>query len=385
MKLVVRLAVAAFASTSAGLGTADDRPVIFGAMYNLTGGQHDLDLPSSEGARLAVDQANAGTGVLGRQVRMVLVDGETDPAVIERKTEELLRDQPAIAGLIGFSDTDVVLAAAKVAARHDHVFLTSGATSPLLPVQVPKYLFLACFGDNVQAAAAAEWAHGALRARTAAVLFKQDSTYAQLLHAFFETRFEELGGDVLAVEPYTLDPAEFQSKVRTLPAADVIYLAAQPDDVALAVPALRKAGNKTPILGGDGLDIGEAWGKISDTRNIYFTTHAYLGADNKNPAVREFRAAFTKAYPDKQPNAFTALGYDAARLLMTAIQNAGSTNPQAVREALAATRDFDGVTGTISFSAGSQIPIKSVTIMEVDSGRQSFVTEVLPKKVPPPR
>jgi branched-chain amino acid transport system substrate-binding protein len=70
---------------------------------------------------------------------------------------------------------------------------------------------------------------------------------------------------------------------------------------------------------------------------------------------------------------------------MTAIENAGSTNPQAVREALALTTDFDGVTGTISFVAGSQIPVKSVTIMEVDGGRQSFVANVLPKKVPPPR
>jgi branched-chain amino acid transport system substrate-binding protein len=354
-------------------------------MYNLTGGQRDLDIPSSEGARLAIDRANTGTGVLGRQVRMVLVDGETDPEVIERKARALFRDQPTIAGLIGFSDTDVVLAAAKVAARHDRVFLTSGATSPLLPEQVPKSLFLACFGDNVQAAAGAEWAYDLLKARTVAVLYKQDSTYAQLLHAYFETRFKELGGEVIAVEPYTLDPTEFASKVRMLPAADVIYLAAQPDDVALAVPALRKAGIDTPILGGDGLDIGQAWATVTAARKIYFTTHAYLGADNKSPAVRGFRAAFDKAYPDRAPDAFTALGYDAARLLMTAIENAGSTNPQAVREALALTTDFDGVTGTISFVAGSQIPVKSVTIMEVDGGRQSFVANVLPKKVPPPR
>jgi branched-chain amino acid transport system substrate-binding protein len=388
MKLVVRLAVAALASTpnsSNSFGAADDRPVVIGAMYNLTGGQHDLDIPSSEGARLAVDQANAGKGILGRQVKMVLVDGETRPEVIERKARALFRDQPAIAGLIGFSDTDVVLAAATVAAEHDRVFLTSGATSPLLPAQVPEYLFLACFGDNVQAAAAAEWAYETLKARTVAVLYKQESTYAQLLHAYFGTRFKELGGEVMAVVPYTLDPAEFRSKVGKLPAADVIYLAAQPDDVALAVPALREAGIETPILGGDGLDIGEAWVEVADAREIYFTTHAYLGADNKDSAVREFRAAFAKAHPDKEPDGFTALGYDAARLLMSAIETAGSTDPEAVREALASTSGFKGVTGTIGFATASRIPSKSVTIMEVDGGRQRFVGEVLPKKVPPPR
>jgi len=359
-------------------------PIIIGAIYNLTCGQQDLDIPSSEGAQLAVDLANAGDGVLGRQVIMRLLDGETKPPVIAEKKSELMRNEPTIAGLIGLSDTDMVLAAARVAAEHNRVFLTSGATSPLLPDQVPEYLFLACFGDNVQAAAGAEWAYEMLNARTAAVLVKEGSTYANLLHGYFETRFEELGGKLLAVETYSLDPDDIRSKVANLPKADLIYLAAQPDDVALVVPALRDAGIATPILGGDGLDIGDAWADVKDARDIYFTTHAYLGEDNPNPAVKEFRAAFSEAYPAKVPDAFTALGFDAARLLMAAIDKAGSTNPEAVLRALAETTDFAGVTGTISFAPGSRIPRKSVTIMEVKAGRQHFVAEVLPIQVPPP-
>ncbi len=96
-------------------------------------------------------------------------------------------------GLIGFSDTDMVLAAASIAAKNKRVFLTSGATSPELPRQVPQYLFLACFGDNVQAAAGAEWAVKTLKARTAVVLYKQTSTYAKLLHGYFQTRFKQTG------------------------------------------------------------------------------------------------------------------------------------------------------------------------------------------------
>jgi branched-chain amino acid transport system substrate-binding protein len=380
------LAIAVLASTLSGnFGAADDPPVVIGAMYNLTGGQRNLDIPSSQGARLAVDLVNAAKGVLGRQVDLVLVDGETKPDVIDRETREVLRNQPAIAGFIGFSDTDVVLAAARVAAESHRVFLTSGATSPLLPEQVPEYLFLACFGDNVQAAAGADWAYDVLKARTVVVLFKQESTYAQLLHGYFETRFKELGGKVVAVEPYALNAEDIRAKIEKLPAADLIYLAAQPDDVALAVPALRNAGIEAPILGGDGLDIGEAWEKVADARKIYFTTHAYLGPDNPDSTVKAFRAAFAKAYPDVEPDAFTALGYDAARLIMAAVENAGNSDPRAVRAALAATKNFDGVTGTISFVSGSQIPLKSVTIMRVDGGRQSFEANILPKKVPPPQ
>jgi branched-chain amino acid transport system substrate-binding protein len=383
LKLLVPLALAAVAASLGAAEAAGDRPVVIGAIYNLTGGQQNLDIPSSRGARLAVDLANERGGVLGRQATMIVADGETKPEIIAAKTRELIADRPEIAGLIGLSDTDMVLAAAKVAAERSLVFLTSGATSPLLPEQVPEYLFLACFGDNVQAAAGAEWAYDTLKARTVAVLFREDSTYTQLLHGYFETRFKELGGKVLAVESYRLDPSDISAKVAKLPKA--IYLAALPDGVALVVPALRNAGIETPILGGDGLDIGEAWKGIDTASKVYFTTHAYLGADNPAPAVKEFRAAFARAYPGKEPDAFAALGYDAARLLMAAIESAVSTEPQAVREGLTRTKDFPGVTGNITFAAGNRIPLKSVTIMQVDSGGQKFEAEILPRQVPPPR
>jgi branched-chain amino acid transport system substrate-binding protein len=384
VKFLAPLALASFAAVSLG-GAPGDRPVVIGAIYNLTGGQQNLDIPSSQGARLAVDHANERVGALGRQVSIVVVDGETKPEIIAAKTRELIADQPAIAGLIGLSDTDMVLAAAKVAAERRLVFLTSGATSPLLPTEIPEYLFLACFGDNVQAAAGAEWAYDTLKARTVAVLFKQGATYTELLHGYFETRFKELGGKVLAVESYSLDAGDIGAKVAELPAADLIYLAAQPDDVALAVPALRHAGIEAPILGGDGLDIGDAWSTIDKASKVYFTTHAYLGADNPAPAVKEFRAEFVRAYPGKEPDAFAALGYDAARLLMAAIESAVSTEPQAVREGLTRIKDFPGVTGNITFAAGNRIPLKSVTIMQVDSGGQKFEAEILPKNVAPPR
>ena len=300
----------------------------------------------------------------------MLVDGQTNPGVIARETLKLLRQQPAPAGLIGLSDTDMVLAAARIAAVHSHVFITSGATSPKLPHEVPRYLFLACFGDNVQAAAGAEFAFRALKAHTAVVLYKDSSTYAKLLHGYFETRFKQLGGKVLAVRGYTL--ADITTKVQGLPKADLVYLAAQPNDVAAAIPALRGAGIAAPILGGDGLDIGAAWLKVARADKIYFTTHADLGADNPDPRVQAFRKLFAQAYPDKQPDAFSALGYDTARLLMAAIKAAGDTQPEAVRKALAATHDFAGVTGTYQLSRRQPHP-GQIGHRHVGHGRQAGV------------
>jgi branched-chain amino acid transport system substrate-binding protein len=374
--------VALAALVTGARAPAAERPVVIGALYNLTGGQQDLDIPSSRGARLAVDEANKAGGVLGRPVELILRDGQTKPKVIARETARLFQQQPAIAGLIGLSDTDMVLAAAPVAAKHKRVFVTSGATSPDLPRQVPRYLFLACFGDNVQAAAGAEWAAKALKARTVVVLYKRTSSYAKLLHGYFETRFRQLGGKVLAVRGYTL--ADIKAKAEGLPKADLVYFAAQPDDVLAGVAALRGAGVAAPILGGDGLDIGAAWRQAGQADHVYFTTHAYLGADNPDPRVQAFRKLFAQAYPGQQPDAFAALGYDTARLLMAAIKAAGSSKPLAVRQALAATHDFAGVTGTISYRDGSRIPAKSVSIIAVSGGHQSLAASVLPEKIPAP-
>ncbi|MEZ4678408.1 MAG: ABC transporter substrate-binding protein [Caldilineaceae bacterium] len=135
-----------------------------------------------------------------------------------------------------------------------------------------------------------------------------------------------------------------------------------------AARLLREHGFTAPILGGDGFDSGARWQQYGELDNIYFTTHAYLGADNPNPTVQAFRAAYLASHPDGDPDAFTALGYDAAKLLLTAIATAQSSEPAAVRAALTAITDFDGVTGRISYAPGSPIPNKSVTILAVAEG-----------------
>jgi len=360
----------------------EDRPIVVGALYNLTGAQKILDVPSAEGARLAVDEANAAGVVLDRRVTLLLVDGRTQTSRIAEETTRLVEHTPPVSGLIGFSDTDMVLAAAPIAGKHGRTFITSGATSPLLPAEVPRYLFLACFGDNVQAAAGAEWAYDSRKARTVAVLYNEDTSYTRLLRGYFEKRFKELGGKILSSQPYRAPG--FALKVETLRKADMVYLSAYPDEVTTIIPLLREAGVTAPILGGDGLDIGSAWQKIPETRDVYFTTHAYLGADNPDPAVRRFRKLYAAAYPGKEPDAFTALGYDAARLLLAAIGKAGTAAPGPVRDALAATTGFRGVTGEISYRDGSRIPAKSVTIMRVAGGREEYVGSLLPNKIPAP-
>ncbi|MFP6639499.1 MAG: ABC transporter substrate-binding protein [Myxococcota bacterium] len=356
-------------------------PITLGAIYDLSGSQSALDRPSARGAQLAVEQANRSRGLLGRELELVLTDGESQTQVVSARTQQLLSDHPGVTALLGLSDTGMVLAAAPAAAADSRVFMTSGATSPRLPAQVPEYLFLACFGDNVQAAAAAEWAFARRSARTASILYNQDMEYTRLLQGYFARRWAELGGTSRAV-PFT--PGHLDQAIADLPEADIIYFAGGPGDAAEGVSALRKAGLTVPIVGGDGLDIGEDWRHVSGASQIYFTTHAYLGIDNTAPIVVGFREDYEAAYPGESPTAFSALGYDAANLLMAAIAEAGRADPAAVLDALPRLQNFVGVTGSIQYENGSRIPTKPVTLVEVQAGELRLVEEFIPESVPSP-
>ncbi|MCC3305945.1 ABC transporter substrate-binding protein [Sneathiella sp. HT1-7] len=353
-----------------------------GAIYNLTGEQRNLDIPSSQGAELAMDEINASGGILGRPATLLIEDGETNTDVIAKKTATMIAQNPDMPVLIGMSDTDVVLAAAKAAAKDKRIFVTSGATSPLLPQDVPDFLYLACYGDNVQAAAAASFARDELKFTNVAVLYKENMSYTMLLRRYFEESFKDLGGDILFSRGY--GPDSFDDAVATLPEADFIYLSASPDQVVDEIRALRNAGVTVPIISGDGFDIGTEWANLPDESNVYFTTHADVSADNTSPSVTAFRSAFKKKFPNVEPDAFSALGYDTVKLVAAAIEAAGSTDVEAIREALSTLTNFKGITGEISFSNDSQIPTKSVTIMKVIKGDETFVQTILPENVPAP-
>ncbi|MFA9409311.1 MAG: ABC transporter substrate-binding protein [Candidatus Dadabacteria bacterium] len=361
----------------------EPNPVVMGAIYNLSGSQADLDVPSSRGARMAIEDANREGGVLGRPLRLVLENGESKPAVVEKKTSDMLNRFPTMSAMMGLSDTDMVLAAAPVAAANQRLFLTSGATSPRLPAQIPKYLFLSCFGDNVQAAAGAEWAYRDLGAHTVSILFNTDKSYTRLLQGYFQTSFKQLGGKVLSVKGYK--PDDLIQAIQSLRKADFIFLsAADPSEALKLVRLLRKAGFSIPILGGDGFDSEDVWQKPPDINDVFFTTHVYLGPENDDPKVVAFRKAYSETYQGNIPDAFAALGYDTVQLLIMAISVAGSPDPAKVLDALAGIREFEGVTGTMGYTPDNRIPRKSVTILQIEGGKRKLVRQLLPERVPPP-
>jgi branched-chain amino acid transport system substrate-binding protein len=242
---------------------------------------------------------------------------------------------------------------------------------------------LACFGDNTQASAAAEWIFQVKGMRTINVIYDATETYTTLLQKYFVDRFAALGGQVLAVRQY--DPADMRRIGEGLTPSDGVFLATgSVDDALSGIQVLRRAGLKVPIVGGDSFDSESFWEAHPEVKEVYYTTHAYLGADNPDPHVQHFSAAYHTAYGGNTPDAFAALSYDAVNLIAAAIRQSGSTSPEGVRRALAATADFKGITGSISFIGGRRIPDKSVTIMEIGSGARRFVTTFVPTVVSAP-
>ncbi len=385
--VIVLMAAAALLIMGCG-GKGGGGAIKIGMLYNMTGAQASLDAPSANGAKLAAKEINAAGGVLGKKIQLVAYDGKTDAATIGNAATQLTQTDKVVA-MFGFSDSDMTMAAAPTAAKAGVVFVTSGATSPKLPDQVPDYLYLACFGDNVQAAAGAEYAADALKAKTVYLLIDKGMEYTLLLGKYFKERFVELGGKVILEDNYQTGDKDFSAQITKLKGqkakSDLLYIASGPDDVGTIVKQFRDAGIKAPIMGGDGYDtplLVQVAG--AGAENVYFTTHSLMDADLGTDAVKKFIAAYQTEYKAPPENAFAGLGYDTVKLLADAITRAGSADPKAIRTALQATKGLAGITGSVTFQEGSRIPQKGVTVILVKDGKFTLAQEVVPRKVPTP-
>ncbi len=364
-------------------------PIKIGGTYNLTGAMASLDVPASQGSKLAVKEINAAGGVLGQQIEYILYDGKTDSATNGNIATQLVTSDKVVA-IVGNTDSDSALAIGPIAQKAGIPYLTAGATSPKLPDQVGDYMFLAPFGDNVQAAAGAEYMFNKLGCTDSWLLWDKGAEYTTLLAKYWKERYAELGGKVVLEDTYSQGDTDFSAQITRLktlsPMPACLYVAAlQASDAGAIAKQIRDAGITSPMVGGDGYDGPELVG-VGGTgaENVYFTTHALISAEKGTDKMKAFIAAYNKEYGKDPESAFAALGYDAVYLMVDAIKRAGSTDPKAIRDSLASTKGFVGVTGTVTYQPGVRIPQKSVTIIAIVDGQYTLGAEVTPEKVPAP-
>jgi branched-chain amino acid transport system substrate-binding protein len=358
-----------------------------GGGFALTGDESSLDLPTANGAKLAAKEINAAGGVLGRQVNLIVHDSQYKMDVTAQVCKQFV-EQDKVQAVIGFTDTDSVLACGPTIQAAGLPFITAGATSPKIPTQVGDKMFLACFGDNVQAAAGAEFATKTF-GKNAYLLWDKGVEYTTLLASYFKARFSELGGTIALEDSYDDKATDFSAqitKAKALPKPpDFYYISAMPYNIGPVVKQFRDAGLTGPIVGGDGYD-DPSWiaadGKAAE--NVYFSTHALNDPTKGTDAYKKFFAAYKAEYGHDPENAFAALGYDSMYLMADALKRAGSTDPAALKAAIEATKNFPGITGSITFSPTTHVPQKGVTIIAIKDGQYTLGAQVVPEKVPNP-
>lgn len=355
--------------------------------FALTGDGSLLDLPAANGAKLALKEINAAGGVLGRPLELVVRDSEYKMNVVARIAQQFVEQDKVVSG-IGFDDTNSMLAAGPAFQKAGLPFITVGATSPKIPQQVGDMIYLACFGDNTQAAAGAEYATENF-GKNAYLLWDRDVEYTTLLAGYFRSSFTEPDGCILLEDSYADNATDFSAQIarlKSLPKQpDFYYISAMPYNAGLIVKQFRDAGLTGPIVGGDGYDTPDIVSIAgNDSDNVFFSTHALMDAQKGTERIRRFIAAYNKEYGHDPENAFAALGYDTMHLMADAIKRADSTNPQAIQKAIQDTKDFPGITGDISYPGGVHVPQKMVTIIAVKDGKFTLGGELMPEKVPAP-
>lgn len=350
---------------------AAQETIKIGALYNVTGGMSSLDGPSLNGAKLAAKQINDSGGLLGKKVELIAPDTKTDQQETAKAAQRVL-SEGVVAG-IGQSDTTFVMAAAPLFQEKGIPFVTSGATHPMLPQWVGEYMFMTPFGDDDQSYAIADYTYDKLGARQVAVWTDQSMDFTKALSKFFKERFQDRGGKVVGEDSFMMGDTDFSAQIARLasldPKPDAVFVSAIPSEAGLSVKQIREQGIDMPIVSGDGFDtelVSTVPGPdLAD--KVYFSTHTYRADDR--PEVAKFIEDYKAEYGKEPENAFAPLGYDAMMLVADAIKRAGSADPDKIREALANTRGFKGVTGEIGYTRETMVPPKPVSVISVQKGQ----------------
>ncbi len=343
-----------------------------GALYNLTGGMSSIDAPALNGAKLKAKLINEAGGLLGgKSIEIIGIDTKTDQKAAATGAKKAL-SKGVVAGL-GYGDTTFVMAAAPLFQKKGVPFVTSGATHPMLPKWVGNYMFMVPFGDDDQSFAIADYTVEALKAKNIVVWTDNSMDFTKALSTFFKQRIKELGGKIVLEDFFMMGDKDFSAQIARLknanPKADAVFISAIPNEAGLTVKQIREMGLSLPIVSGDGFDTELVTTVPGDklANDVYFSTHTYR--EDTRPEVTIFIKAYEKEYGRSPENAFAALGFDAVGLIADGIKRAGSTDGEALSKALAATKGYKAVTGQITYSRASGVPMKGVSIISVHDGK----------------
>jgi branched-chain amino acid transport system substrate-binding protein len=357
--------------------TPDRSAIKIGYFGDLTGPTFNFGQSAINGVLMAASEVNQAGGINGRQIDVVIEDDKGSPEEAARLTAKLIDQDKVVAIIAGGTSGNSRAAAPR--AQASHIPLISPSSTDPAVTQTGNYIFRACFVDTFQGEVMADFAVNTLKAKKAAILFDFNSPYSKGLTDYFKLSFARLGGSIVTEQTYTQGDADFKGQLSTIRSAepDVIYIPGYYGDVALIAKQARMIGLTQPLLGGDGWDAPELWQIGGDALNgAYISTH--YSVDDPSPAIKQFVDLYKQRYGNLLPDAHAALAFDAARILFDAITRTGSTDGDKLRDALAQTKNFNGVTGVISMD-GDRNAVKPAVVLKLQDLKFIYQETVQPQ------
>jgi branched-chain amino acid transport system substrate-binding protein len=376
-------------SSNSNSGSAASSSITIGEFTAMSGDQATFGVSNDRGLQMAVEEINSKGGVNGLPLKVKLYDDQGLPDQAKTVVTKLI-EQDNVTAVIGDVASSNTLQAAPEAQKTKVPLITPASTN----VSVTKtgdYIFRTCFIDPFQGGVMATFATKQLHAKTAAILFDNSQDYSKGLAAAFRTGFMKLGGKIVADEAFQKGALDYHSQLSNIKAAnpDVIFVPTYYNSAGAIGRTARGLGITVPLLGGDGWDSDELFTNAGgNLEGCYFSNHYSI--ENTSPLVKSFVAAYQKKYNGGNPDAMAALAYDATKIVASAITAAGKPSDgdysspayrAKLRDALAAVKNFNGVTGVITIGSDRNA-IKPAVVLQVKGNKRSFVTTVNPADVP---
>lgn len=355
---------------------AQDKKIIkIGEYGSLTGSEATFGTSTHHGIMLAVNETNSQGGINGKQIKVITVDDQGKAEEAASAVTKLITSDRVVA-LLGEVASSRSLAGAPIAQRYHIPMLSPSSTNPKV-TEVGDYIFRACFIDPFQGQVMANFSLTTLKAKKVAILRDVKSDYSVGLSEFFKKTFEEKKGKIVADLSYTGGDIDFKAQLTAIRSKnpDAIFVPGYYTEVGLIARQARELGIKAPLLGGDGWDsprLSEIGG--SALNNSYFSNH--YTSESKDPRIVEFVGKYKNTYGEI-PDGLAAMGYDAALILIDALKRTQNQTPKEIRDALAKTKNFQAVTGVISFNEKRDAE-KAAVVLVVQDKQFKYVTTVNP-------
>jgi len=341
----------------------------------------ELQVVTKYAAELAMAQVNQEGGILRHPLELVIRDNQNNPELSAKLAEELIT-QDGVVALVGPNYSRNALKISPVAQRYGVPMVATTATNPAV-TEAGDFVFLAAASDTFYGEVMARFARESLKSQTAALLTDEEDPYVAGLSRIFEENFSALGGRIVASEIYSAGDTDFTAQLTAIAAEapDVIFMPGFVPEVPLAVKQARTipqkgaSGITATFLGGDGWDdpdLVKMGGAAIE--NCYFS--GFFSPDSADPSACDFVQSYRSMF-GIVPDGPAAMGYDAVKLVATAMRRAGSVDKAAVRDELAATRGYKGATMLLSYDENRH-PKKSTVIMRIQDGRVRFHQQVEP-------